>query len=252
MSIIKARVLTVVHAVLLHHKATVCPVTSSPATLPFLARPSLRASDAFRKPLLHTIFPLPAKLRFPHDLIQIPALPLELKLLWRHHSVSHVTCSIFLHTTEVLSLISSAIDMGFRVRNTGVRILSLPLLWSWTNHILILLRLHFLIRKNELLYSSKGITCQISEFNALFQQKATFIRTRILQVWICTSSPRAVPRIGLINIFWREGREERERETKREGRREDNYVVSQCQFMITYIHFSTKMTLKCFYKRIYV
>lgn len=139
------------------------PMTSSP----FLALPSLQASNTFSMLLLHMLFPLPAKLKFLYGLIQIPVLPLELKLSQPYHSVCHIPCPVFLYNTEVLSLISSATIMGFSVRYTWNRILSPCLLWPWTNCMPEPFSLHFFIGKSEWLYSWDGITCQVSEFSAL-------------------------------------------------------------------------------------
>lgn len=63
------------------------PVTSSPETLPFLALPSLRASNTCSMSLLHRLLPLPTKLRFLRGLLLIPSLPLPLYKLLRPFSL---------------------------------------------------------------------------------------------------------------------------------------------------------------------
>lgn len=108
----------------LRHQASLCPVTSSPEILPFLVLPPASLSTRSRVPL-HRLCLMPTKLApsvstWPnpdlYGLIQISALPLNLKLSRAHLSVSHIPCSSFLHSTYVLSLISSATKMGFNVR----------------------------------------------------------------------------------------------------------------------------------------
>lgn len=91
---------------------------------PSLSCPPASLSTRSRVPL-HRLCLMPTKLApsvstWPnpdlYGLIQISALPLNLKLSRAHLSVSHIPCSSFLHSTYVLSLISSATKMGFNVR----------------------------------------------------------------------------------------------------------------------------------------